>query len=76
MGTIRSKRPPAGFVLITRTRWRELCSRVGANPAALTLEHDGAPLGWRSTGVHFAEPGAYRRAMGAWPDGYWPDAGA
>lgn len=73
MGTFRSRRPPEGFVAVTVTRWLELCQRVGASPRKLTIELEGALLGWRTTGLQYVEPRAYRRAMGTWPDGFWPD---
>lgn len=65
-------RPPVGFVSVTRTRWRELCTAIGVDELDREIRRDGALIGWRRSRCWFVDPVAYRHAIGAFPDGYWP----
>jgi hypothetical protein len=71
---MRPTRPPASFVLVTRTRWLEFSRALGERPRVFQLSHQGVVVGWRGAGTHFVDPGAFKAVLGTWPDVYWPDA--
>lgn len=71
--TITWMRPPASFVPITPTRWNELARAIGERPRQRELRIGDVVIGWRNATVKFVDPRAYRRTLGTWPDGYWPE---
>ena len=66
------RRPPDGFVPITRGRWNILCELLDDEPSAAEVRFDGEAIGWRRGTMWYVQPEGYRAVTGAWPPGYWP----
>lgn len=69
-----STRPPSGFVSITRTKWLVLAELLQQDPKSRWFEQEGQRIGWHRTGMWYVCPEGYKRVVGRYPDGYWPDA--
>lgn len=70
---MRPTRPPAGFVLVTRTRWSEFSRALWGKPGAFMLKHEGRVVAWRNASARYVDPTAYKAVLATWPDGYWPE---
>lgn len=66
-------RPPAGFVSITRTKWRVLAELLQQDPDQRRLERDGQRIGWATSRMWYVCPEGYRAVLKRYPDGYLPE---